>query len=129
MTATTLLDTLTQRGVEFELHGDKLRFRPMEAISPDEVDLIRQHKTEIMEMLSAKAAPSRPIVEGTEHFSIYIWDEDAEWPEFQLGVHYDITQPSTLRGLCTPPATPIQPDRLRHLLTVCDRCCKVFLLE
>jgi hypothetical protein len=44
-----------------------------------------------------------PIIEGTEHFSLYIDDADAVWPEFVPGYHYDIRQPSRLRPLlCSP---------------------------
>jgi hypothetical protein len=41
----------------------------------------------------------RPIIEGTEHFSIWVHDPDGNWPTFVPGYHYDIRQPSRLRGL------------------------------
>jgi hypothetical protein len=42
---------------------------------------------------------SWPIIEGTEHFSIWVESADSPWPEFRPGVHYDIRQPSRLRNL------------------------------
>jgi hypothetical protein len=50
-----------------------------------------------------KAAPiARSIIEGHEHYSLYIDDPAGDWPEFIPGYHYDIRQPSRLRPLCTP---------------------------
>jgi hypothetical protein len=48
-----------------------------------------------------KAAPltAQPIIEGTEHFSLYVDDPMGDWPEFIQGYHWDIRQPSRLRGL------------------------------
>jgi hypothetical protein len=51
--------------------------------------------------------PSAPnswrIIEGTEHFSLYIDNPGGPWPEFIPGYHVDSRQPSRLRGLCSPP--------------------------
>jgi hypothetical protein len=40
-----------------------------------------------------------PIVQGTEHFSIWVDDDAGTWPEFIAGYHYDFRQPSRLRPL------------------------------
>jgi hypothetical protein len=122
MTAATLFADLTSRGVEFELQGDRLRFRPTELVTADEVALIREHKAEIVELLSATTPAVPSLVDGAEHFSLYVDSALGPWPEFEPGVDYDVCQPSTLRGLCHPPTAPIQPDRLRQVLTTCDRC-------
>ena len=42
-----------------------------------------------------------PIVEGREHFSLWVESADGPWPEFIPGYHYSIRQPTRLRGLCT----------------------------
>ena len=54
------------------------------------------------------------VPDGTEHFSLWLKEPgkpaprfvtawmDEPWPEFVPGVHYDIRQPSRLRGLCSP---------------------------
>jgi hypothetical protein len=49
---------------------------------------------------AARPAASWPIIEGTEHFSIWVDDPAGEWPEFVPGLHYDLRQPSRLRPLC-----------------------------
>lgn len=41
-----------------------------------------------------------PIVEGTEHYQVFVHDDDAPWPEFIPGCHYDFRKPSTLMPLC-----------------------------
>ncbi len=44
-----------------------------------------------------------PIIEGTEHFSLWVDDTLGPWPEFIPGHHYDLRQPSRLRGMLAPP--------------------------
>ena len=51
MTAATLVAELRARGVVLEPHGDRLRVRPASIVTPDETDLIRRHKTEILRLL------------------------------------------------------------------------------
>lgn len=104
----TLLSDLTARGVEFQANGDNLRFRPMDRLTPDEVEAVRRHKVVILKLLRSEGREAPPIikpwpiVEGTEHFSIWVEDEAGPWPEFIPGVHYDFRQPSRLHGLCVP---------------------------
>lgn len=43
-----------------------------------------------------------PIVEGTEHYQVFVPDEDTPWLEFIPGYHFDFRQPSRLRPLLTP---------------------------
>jgi hypothetical protein len=135
MTPATLLSDLTARGVEFVAREDKLRFRPVAQVTPDELVLIRQHKAVILKLLRSEGteagdnmvgaqvavgtsaddpvvAPAQvvdttvvaawPIIEGTEHFSLWVDDPDGDWPEFIPGHHYDIRQASRLRGLLSP---------------------------
>jgi hypothetical protein len=52
--------------------------------------------------VSAPAPAPWPIVEGAEHFSLWINDPAGPLPEFVSGHHYDVRQPSQLRGLCSP---------------------------
>lgn len=118
MTPAVLLSALVARGVELQADRDKLRFRPMELVKPGEIEAIRQHKAAILKLLQSNAvednavedmqvveapgtSPTRwPIIEGSEHFSIYVESEDGDWPEFIPGYHYDIRQPSRLQPLC-----------------------------
>lgn len=51
MTAAKLLSDLKARGVEFQTDGDRVRFRPVEWLTPIELDAIRRHKTSILALL------------------------------------------------------------------------------
>ena len=107
MTPAALLSDLSARGVEFEIAGDRLRFRPTELLKPGEIKAVRLHKDVILKLLRSElreAAPIKPwpIVAGTEHFSLWIDDPSGPLPEFIPGYHYDVRQPSRLRPLCQP---------------------------
>ena len=55
MTATEIIRDLLRRGVELQAQGDRLRFRPKEAVPPDLLALLVQHKPAIMATLSTRA--------------------------------------------------------------------------
>ena len=48
MTATEILVELERRGVELIAAGDRLRFRPREAVSRELVEALARHKAEIL---------------------------------------------------------------------------------
>ncbi len=50
-TAVALLDTLRARGVELVAAGDRLRFRPVEAVAPEELEALRRFKTDLLALL------------------------------------------------------------------------------
>ncbi|GEM_PF-1890442 len=50
-TADVMVGKLKARGIALEVHGDKLRWSPLDALSPEEVAELRQHKTELMAVL------------------------------------------------------------------------------
>jgi hypothetical protein len=54
MTTAELLTDLIARGIEFQAHGDKLRFRPAERLTPIDIDNIRRHKPTMLAMLRAE---------------------------------------------------------------------------
>jgi hypothetical protein len=53
MTPEMLLTQLTARGIEFQIRGDKLRFRPLELLTASEVNAVRQHKLVLLKFLAA----------------------------------------------------------------------------
>jgi hypothetical protein len=57
---------------------------------------------EVEAVVAAPEFEPWPIVAGTEHYQVFVDDEDAPWPEFILGYHYDFRQPSRLKTLCSP---------------------------
>lgn len=51
MKAFDLLTELRQRGVELQTNGSQLRYRPKDALTPDQRAAIREHKAEILALL------------------------------------------------------------------------------
>lgn len=47
---------LAGRGIRLEAHGDRLRYHPRSAITPDLVDRLRDHKAELLAILRPDAA-------------------------------------------------------------------------
>lgn len=57
MNATDLLSTLEARRIELVVHGDRIRFRPAEAMPADLREELRLHKAEVVELLKARGGP------------------------------------------------------------------------
>ncbi len=60
MVASALLTTLRAKGVELVAAGDKIRFRPSEVVTSEELLALRVHKREILALLAHHAPPSPP---------------------------------------------------------------------
>ena len=54
MTAIELLASLHQRGIELTTSGDRLRFRPVSAVTPKLAEAMRRHKAELLGLLSGR---------------------------------------------------------------------------
>ena len=52
MTATELLDSLRQRGIELATAGDRLRYRPASAVTPELADAMKRHKAELLKLVA-----------------------------------------------------------------------------
>jgi TubC N-terminal docking domain len=64
MTALELVETLRARGVELVPAGDRLRFRPGEAVTAEERAALRLHKPEVLRLL----APESAVTDRAEAF-------------------------------------------------------------
>jgi hypothetical protein len=64
MTPEKLYTDLTARGIEFQVQGDKLRFRPPELLTAAEVDAVRKHKLVLLKLLSAADQQASEICSG-----------------------------------------------------------------
>lgn len=51
MSATDLLVDLTRLGIRLEARGDRLRYHPRSAVTPDVADQMKTHKGELLAML------------------------------------------------------------------------------
>jgi hypothetical protein len=72
MTPEKLYTELTARGIEFQVQGDKLRFRPSEELTPDEVSAIRQNKLDLLKLLRAAGQQATKTCSGKH-------DVPSEW--------------------------------------------------
>ena len=59
MTPAKLLAALRQRGITLEADGERLRFSPRSAVTPELLDRLKHHKRELLASLSA-GAPAAP---------------------------------------------------------------------
>jgi hypothetical protein len=64
MRAETLLHELESRGVELRPAGDRLQYRPPEAVTPELLRELKEHKGEVLEILWGRVGDSLGGVEG-----------------------------------------------------------------
>jgi TubC N-terminal docking domain len=55
VSAAQLLTELTQRGIRIEAHGDRLRYSPRSAVTPDLADKMKAHKGDLLTILRSKS--------------------------------------------------------------------------
>jgi hypothetical protein len=56
VTAAVLVETLRARGVHLRAVGDKIRYRPISALTPEGLEALRQHKAEVLALLTRPPA-------------------------------------------------------------------------
>lgn len=88
VTATALLGVLRRRGVTLEPVGDRLRFRPREAVTPDLRMALVAHKAELLGLLR-ESAPARCS-----------WSYAFPWPNEVPGLGPRRVQPFSLCAEC-----------------------------
>ena len=66
MTATEILTELERRGVHLEVAGDKLRWRPKEAVTPELMEVLKHWKPEIIAVLSSSKTTGKGKCPGPE---------------------------------------------------------------
>ena len=66
MTATEIIRDLQSRGVELRAEGDRLRFRPKEAVTPDLIKILKQHKAEIIAAVAGDKLSGFGLCPGPE---------------------------------------------------------------
>ena len=54
MSAKTLVEELRDRGVELEVEGEMLRYRPKAAVTPEHLELLKAHKQGVIKLLEWK---------------------------------------------------------------------------
>ena len=69
MTATQLMADLTGLGIQLVAHGDRLRYAPRSAVTPDLADQMKVHKPELLEMLRVDG--NEPNIDPTNVTSVW----------------------------------------------------------
>ena len=57
MTAVQIIQDLHRRGVQLRAEGDRLKFRPKEAVTSHLVEVLKQYKAEIIAVLTGDRVP------------------------------------------------------------------------
>ena len=58
MTATQLIADLDRLGVQLEAQGERLRYSPRSAVTPDLAGRLKTHKAELLAILQSKPTPN-----------------------------------------------------------------------
>ncbi len=98
-----VLAELTRRGVEVAVYGDRLRFRPQGAVTPDLRAALIEHKTELIRLLGP-------------HDEEVAWRIEAMRPQVPRGgsIPVLLARPEAKtapRGTCVSCGDPLAPDR------------------
>jgi hypothetical protein len=99
---TDLLAELTRRGVEVAVDGDRLRFRPQDAVTPDLRAALIKHKTDLIRLLGPddevawRIEAMRPQVPRTGTIPVLIARIEAKFAP---------------AGTCVSCGDPLAPDR------------------
>lgn len=117
MSPAALVETLRARGVTLEVHGDRLKVRPATAVTPDEVEKLRQHKTEVLRLL-APAPAATPV--SLDRVTIReVLGPDTDDPHAVACVRFEVV--ATVRELKAGiRAGVFPPRRLVHGRPLCD---------
>ena len=67
--ATALLAELTHRGIELQVRGDRLRYRPRSALTQELAERVRAHKAELLAILAPSERYSPPPPESPAPFN------------------------------------------------------------
>jgi len=73
--AAELLVDLQRRGVTIQAHDDKLRVRPKGSLTPAEQAAVRDHKPELLRLLSQPALPRVGDVDALFEIRVAWWPE------------------------------------------------------
>ena len=67
--ATDLITDLARLGIRIEVHGDRLRYSPRSAVTPDLADRMKDHKGELLAIL--RRDPDAPAIDLTDATQVW----------------------------------------------------------
>jgi TubC N-terminal docking domain len=120
--ASKLLAGLQRRGVTIQAHDDKLRVRPKGCLTPAEQAAVREHKPELLRLLSPRPAPPDLTAPDALYEIRVAW-----WPETLWFVPEDRDAAALVReGIArcriwthaelASVTGPLEPDALRTIM-------------
>lgn len=66
MNAPELFVSLTERGIQLLVDGDRLRYYPRSALTPELLGELRRQKSELLNLLAPPVIPSRDIAQSSD---------------------------------------------------------------
>jgi len=103
--AAQLVQSLRARGVHFEPEGERLRVRPASALLPDEVKALRQHKPEILVLLTRSPGTCAVQSSVADRARVFRAQVEAYWRE--LGEAWSQAKHLPIPPLAFPDVTPL----------------------
>lgn len=105
--AADLLAELRQRGIELVARGDRLRYRPRAAVTPDLAERLRAHKGALLTILAASSDPggATPAVSSCR---ARVPSPPVQGPCYRCRrfVWWESVYGVVVCGACHPPAVP-----------------------
>jgi TubC N-terminal docking domain len=121
-TGAELLDEVRARGVELQADGERILFRPAQAVPPELVERMRGHKQELLAQLAAEAAE---IAWRVEVLRPHVAPRGPVWlPPVRPDAPYLRDAP----GRCCSCGEP-RPASLRFICAACAASHRTVLLE
>jgi TubC N-terminal docking domain len=79
--AAVLLADLAAAGVRLAVEGDRLRFTPRAAATPDLIERLRKHKAEVIAVMTAPPTAPAESAFGPEERRARLMEDVGMWPE------------------------------------------------
>lgn len=125
--AAGLLVELSRRGIELRVHGNRLRYRPRTALTPELAERVRAHKPALLALLRQDRPPEiplngqdRPAADGTSPTSRADQPEAPE-PQDSCDVPHELSLAERVEtGYVNPGWRP--PDWACRLRQLAERC-------
>jgi hypothetical protein len=114
MGAPEVLAELTRLGVEVAVAGDRLRFRPQEAVTPDLLAALIEHKIDLIRLLGSddevtwRIEAMRPQVPRTGTIPILLARPEAKYAPRGTCVSCGDPLPAARRSRCTPCVSAVE---------------------
>ncbi len=80
MSVTEIMINLRERGIQLKAHGDRLRYSPMSAMTPELAQRVKAHKPALLAILTADDVPAAVLWQA----ALDLLEGDPEFPPEML---------------------------------------------